>query len=69
MDTRDGRCLAPWTGDAIRPAKSLQVLPALVLEILPQMFRITGFEWASGFFYNPLPPELAASYLSPGLPV
>jgi hypothetical protein len=22
------------------------------IEILPQMFRITGFEWASGSFYN-----------------
>ena len=39
------------------------------IEILPQMFRITGFEWASGFFYNPVPPELAARYLSLGLPV
>jgi UDPglucose--hexose-1-phosphate uridylyltransferase len=39
------------------------------IEILPQMFRITGFEWASGFFYNPVPPELAARYLSPGLTV
>jgi len=34
------------------------------LEILPQIFRITGFEWASGFFYNPVPPEVAAHYLS-----
>jgi UDPglucose--hexose-1-phosphate uridylyltransferase len=36
------------------------------IEILPQMFRITGFEWASGFFYNPVPPELAARSLSRG---
>jgi UDPglucose--hexose-1-phosphate uridylyltransferase len=36
------------------------------IEILPQMFRITGFEWASGFFYNPVPPELAARSLSSG---
>ena len=35
------------------------------VEILPQIFHITGFEWASGFFYNPVPPELAARYLSP----
>ena len=34
------------------------------IEILPQMSRITGFEWASGFFYNPLPPEVAARFLS-----
>jgi UDPglucose--hexose-1-phosphate uridylyltransferase len=33
------------------------------LEILPQIARITGFEWASGFFYNPVPPELAARCL------
>ena len=39
------------------------------IEILPQMFRITGFEWASGFFYNPIPSELAARYLSRGLPI
>ena len=35
------------------------------IEILPQVFHITGFEWASGFFYNPVPPEAAARYLSP----
>jgi len=34
------------------------------VEILPQIARITGFEWASGFFYNPVPPELAARCLS-----
>lgn len=35
------------------------------LEVLPQIARITGFEWASGFFYNPVPPEIAARCLSP----
>lgn len=35
------------------------------LEVLPQIARITGFEWASGFFYNPVPPEVAARCLSP----
>lgn len=35
------------------------------LEILPQIGRITGFEWASGFFYNPVPPEIAARCLMP----
>ena len=38
------------------------------IEILPQMSRITGFEWASGFFYNPVPPEVAARCLSPDSP-
>jgi UDPglucose--hexose-1-phosphate uridylyltransferase len=36
------------------------------IEILPQMFRITGFEWASGFFFNPVPPEVAARCLIGG---
>lgn len=36
------------------------------VEILPQIFRITGFEWASGFFYNPVPPEIAARCLATG---
>jgi UDPglucose--hexose-1-phosphate uridylyltransferase len=35
------------------------------MEILPQIVRVTGFEWASGFFYNPVPPETAARCLSP----
>ena len=34
------------------------------LEILPQVSPIAGFEWASGFFYNPVPPELAAKVAS-----
>jgi len=32
---------------------------------LPQIVRVTGFEWASWFFYNPVPPEIAAQCLSP----
>lgn len=36
------------------------------LEILPQVGRISGFEWASGFFYNPVPPEMAARCLAGG---
>lgn len=34
------------------------------LEILPQVIGMTGFERASWFFYNPVPPEIAARYLS-----
>jgi UDPglucose--hexose-1-phosphate uridylyltransferase len=34
------------------------------LEILPQIVRLTGFEWASGFFYNPVPPEAVPRCLS-----
>jgi UDPglucose--hexose-1-phosphate uridylyltransferase len=35
------------------------------LEILPQIVRVSGFEWASGFYYNPVPPEVAAQCLLP----
>jgi UDPglucose--hexose-1-phosphate uridylyltransferase len=35
------------------------------MEILPQVVRVTGFEWASEFFYNPVPPEIATRCLSP----
>lgn len=33
------------------------------LEIIPILSRVAGFEWGSGFFINPLPPEDAAAAL------
>jgi UDPglucose--hexose-1-phosphate uridylyltransferase len=33
------------------------------LEIIPKLSRVAGFEWGSGFFINPVPPEDAASAL------
>lgn len=33
------------------------------LEILPKLTRMAGFEWGTGFFINPTPPEEAAAYL------
>jgi len=35
------------------------------LQILPQLIHTTGFERASWFFYNPVPPEMAARCLTP----
>ncbi len=32
-------------------------------EIVPKLTSIAGFEWGSGFYINPLPPEEAAIYL------
>jgi len=32
-------------------------------EIMPKLTLMAGFEWGSGFFINPTPPEDAASYL------
>ena len=33
------------------------------LEIMPRITRTAGFEWGSGFYINPTPPEDAARYL------
>lgn len=33
------------------------------LEIMPKLTKIAGFEWGSGFFINPTPPEEAARFM------
>jgi len=33
------------------------------LEIVPRLTDIAGFEWGSGFYINPVPPEHAATFL------
>jgi UDPglucose--hexose-1-phosphate uridylyltransferase len=33
------------------------------IEIMPKLTRVAGFEWGSGFYIVPTPPELAAKYL------
>lgn len=33
------------------------------IEILPKLTKIAGFEWGSGFFINPTPPEEAARFM------
>lgn len=33
------------------------------IEIIPRLTRIAGFEWGTGFYINPVPPESAAEYL------
>lgn len=32
-------------------------------EIIPKLTRVAGFEWGTGFYINPTPPEDAAAYL------
>ena len=32
-------------------------------EIIPKLTKFAGFEWGSGFFINPTPPEAAARFL------
>ncbi len=33
------------------------------IEIIPRLTRVAGFEWGTGFYINPVPPEQAASFL------
>lgn len=33
------------------------------IEIMPKLTRVAGFEWGSGFYINPTPPEEAAEML------
>ncbi len=33
------------------------------LEIIPKLTRVAGFEWGSGFYINPTPPEESAQFL------
>lgn len=33
------------------------------IEFMPKLTRVAGFEWGSGFYLVPTPPELAAEYL------
>ena len=30
---------------------------------MPKLTKVAGFEWGSGFYINPIPPEEAAEYL------
>ncbi|MDZ7291244.1 MAG: galactose-1-phosphate uridylyltransferase [candidate division KSB1 bacterium] len=32
-------------------------------EIIPKLTKVAGFEWGSGFYINPTPPEMAAQHL------
>jgi UDPglucose--hexose-1-phosphate uridylyltransferase len=32
-------------------------------EIIPRITRVAGFEWGTGFYINPVPPEQAAQFL------
>ena len=33
------------------------------IEVIPRLTKVAGFEWGSGFYINPTPPEQAARYL------
>ncbi|MBX7244055.1 MAG: galactose-1-phosphate uridylyltransferase [Candidatus Sumerlaeaceae bacterium] len=33
------------------------------IEIMPKLTKVAGFEWGTGFYINPTPPEVATKYL------
>ena len=33
------------------------------IEIMPSLTKTAGFEWGTGFYINPVPPEQAAGFL------
>ncbi len=33
------------------------------IEIIPKLIKVAGFEWGTGFYINPTPPEEATKYL------
>ena len=35
------------------------------IEIMPKLTMVAGFEWGTGFYINPTPPEDSASFLRP----
>jgi UDPglucose--hexose-1-phosphate uridylyltransferase len=38
------------------------------IEIIPRLTKVAGFEWSTGCFINPYPPESAAAHLRASLP-
>jgi len=38
------------------------------IEIIPRLVKVAGFEWSTGCFINPYPPESAAAHLRSSLP-
>ena len=38
------------------------------IEIIPKLTKVAGFEWGTGFYINPTPPEEAAKYLREACP-
>ena len=33
------------------------------IEVIPRLTRVAGFEWGTGFYINPVPPEESATFL------
>ena len=57
-----GGTACPFHGFFMKSSKSL---PAVNASPLPcsRLTRVAGFEWGTGFYINPVPPEQAAAFL------
>jgi UDPglucose--hexose-1-phosphate uridylyltransferase len=33
------------------------------LDVMPKLTKVAGFEWGTGFYINPTPPEESARFL------
>ena len=33
------------------------------IELIPRLTKVAGFEWGTGFYINPTPPEESAQFL------
>jgi UDPglucose--hexose-1-phosphate uridylyltransferase len=38
------------------------------IELMPKLTKMAGFEWGTGFYINPTPPEEAARFLREATP-
>jgi UDPglucose--hexose-1-phosphate uridylyltransferase len=55
---------APFRRQKIGYWKSIDYDYHWHIEIMPRLTRVAGFEWGTGFYICPLPPEDAAKFLS-----
>ncbi len=54
---------APFRREKLGYWKSIDYDYHWHIEIMPRLTRVAGFEWGTGFYICPLPPEAAAKFL------
>ena len=54
---------SPHPDQARRTWPGIERIYHWYLEILPVLTHVAGFEWGTGYYINPVPPEDAASFL------
>lgn len=54
---------SPYPDKARRTWPGIERIYHWYLEILPVLTHVAGFEWGTGYYINPVPPEDAAAFL------